>query len=230
MKEQEAQQLLTQAKEQLKFLKQLGVSWFWSSAPKQEGKKSLLTALRQQVLNCQQCPLAQSRTNVVFGSGSTDAKLMFVGEAPGYYEDQQGIPFVGAAGHLLDKILKAINISRDQVFIGNILKCRPPNNRDPIPDEIEQCQGYLIKQIEIIKPKLICTLGRFAAQTLLNTTIPITSLRGKFWDYHGIKLIATYHPAFLLRNPNQKREVWEDMKMVRDYLKQCKAEVNEDIR
>jgi uracil-DNA glycosylase family 4 len=215
----ELQQLLSQAKEHLKFLKQIGVDWYWNKSRKQDDKKIAMEALRQQVLNCHRCPLAQSRTNVVFGSGNIDAELMFVGEAPGYYEDQQGIPFVGAAGRLLDKILKAINLNRGQVFIGNILKCRPPENRDPLPAEIEQCHDYLLRQIELIKPKIICALGRFAAQTLLGSKIPISQLRGKFWDYQDIKLVATYHPAYLLRNPGQKRDVWEDMKMIRDFLR-----------
>lgn len=216
----EAQQLISHLKEHLKLLNQLGITWFWSSPSKKEDKNSVLESLKQQVLKCRRCSLAQSRTHVVFGSGNSDAELMLVGEAPGYYEDQQGIPFVGAAGQLLDRILKAINLSREKIYIGNILKCRPPKNRNPLPSEIEQCLAYLLQQIEIIKPKLICALGRFAAQTLLKSTIPITQLRGKFWDYHDIKLIATYHPAYLLRNPGQKRDVWEDMKMVRDFLKQ----------
>lgn len=219
MRNDELQQLLIQAKEHLKFLKQIGVDWYWHNSRKQEDKNTAMEALRQQVLNCHRCPLSQSRTNVVFGSGDLDAELMFVGEAPGYYEDQQGIPFVGAAGQLLDKILKAINLNRGQVFIGNILKCRPPENRDPLPAEIEQCHDYLLRQIELIKPKIICALGRFAAQTLLDSTMPISRLRGKFWDYQGIKLIATYHPAYLLRNPGQKGDVWEDIKMIRDFLK-----------
>jgi DNA polymerase len=219
VKNNELQQLLSQAKYHLKFLKQIGVNWYCNKYNNKEDKKTTMEALQQQVFNCNRCPLAQSRTNVVFGSGSLDAELMLVGEAPGYYEDQQGIPFVGAAGKLLDRILKAINLSRGQVFIGNILKCRPPENRDPLPSEIEQCYDYLLHQIELIQPKIICTLGRIAAQTLLDTKIPISRLRGKLWDYKGIKLIATYHPAYLLRNPGQKRDVWEDMKMIRDFLK-----------
>jgi DNA polymerase len=156
----------------------------------------------------------------VFGTGNPQAKLVFVGEAPGRDEDLQGEPFVGQAGQLLNKIIQAIQLSREQVYIGNIIKCRPPENRNPEPDEIMACEPFLIKQLQVIRPKLICALGAFAAQTLLKTEEKISSLRGKFHEYQGIPLMPTYHPAYLLRNPNRKREVWEDMKKIkREYDK-----------
>jgi DNA polymerase len=156
----------------------------------------------------------------VFGTGNPQAKLVFVGEAPGRDEDLQGEPFVGLAGQLLNKIIQAIQLSREQVYIGNIIKCRPPENRNPEPDEIMACEPFLIKQLQVIRPKLICALGAFAAQTLLKTEEKISSLRGKFHEYQGIPLMPTYHPAYLLRNPNRKREVWEDMKKIkREYDK-----------
>jgi DNA polymerase len=156
----------------------------------------------------------------VFGTGNPQAKLVFVGEAPGRDEDLQGEPFVGLAGQLLNKIIQAIQLGREQVYIGNIIKCRPPENRNPEPDEIMACEPFLIKQLQVIRPKLICALGAFAAQTLLKTEEKISSLRGKFHEYQGIPLMPTYHPAYLLRNPNRKREVWEDMKKIkREYDK-----------
>jgi uracil-DNA glycosylase family 4 len=170
--------------------------------------------------DCRRCKLHANRTQIVFGTGNPRAKLLFVGEAPGREEDLQGEPFVGQAGQLLNKIIQAIQLSREQVYIGNIIKCRPPENRNPEPDEIMACEPFLIKQIQVIRPKLICALGTFAAQTLLKTEEKISSLRGKFHEYQGIPLMPTYHPAYLLRNPNRKREVWEDMKKIkREYDK-----------
>ncbi|MCP4269245.1 MAG: uracil-DNA glycosylase, partial [Candidatus Brocadiaceae bacterium] len=153
------------------------------------------------------------------GTGNPDADLMLVGEARGYNEDAQGEPFVGKAGQLLPTIIEAIDLARSDVYIANILKCRPPENRNPNPNEIVFCSPHLIKQIEIIRPKIICALGTFAAQTLLDTKDSIGKLRGKFFEYQGTKLLSTYHPAYLLRNPNDKKKVWEDIKKVRDYLK-----------
>ncbi|MFQ5953013.1 MAG: uracil-DNA glycosylase [Candidatus Omnitrophota bacterium] len=170
--------------------------------------------LEKIVLECHRCPLAHTRTNVVFGEGNPKADLMFIGEAPGGEEDRQGRPFVGRAGQLLTKIIESIGLKREDVYIANILKCRPPGNRNPLPTEIATCSPYLERQIELIKPKVICALGKFAAQTLLNTETPISRLRGKFYDYHGTKLMPTYHPAYLLRNPGGKKDVWEDMKQV----------------
>ena len=179
-----------------------------------------LKKLEEQVKKCTKCELCNDRTNVVFGTGNPDADLMFVGEAPGYYEDVQGEPFVGRAGQLLTKIIESIDLARSDVYIANILKCRPPGNRNPNPNEIVLCSPHLIKQIEIIRPKIICALGTFAAQTLLDTKEPIGKLRGKFFEYQGTKFLATYHPAYLLRNPNDKKKVWSDIKKVRDYLKE----------
>jgi DNA polymerase len=139
---------------------------------------------------------------------------MFIGEAPGYYEDQQGEPFVGEAGELLTRIIQAIGLRREDVYIANIIKCRPPNNRDPEPDEIAQCEPFLLRQLEVIQPKIICALGRFAAQTLLKSNTAISRLRGKFYEYHGIKVMPTFHPAYLLRHPEDKRLVWQDMQMI----------------
>ena len=173
-----------------------------------------LKTLEKRVLACSSCSLAETRTNVVFGEGNPRADLMFVGEAPGGDEDKQGRPFVGRAGQLLTKIIESIGLKREDVFIGNILKCRPPGNRNPLPSEIATCSPQLLEQIELIRPKVICDLGKFAAQTLLNTETPISKLRGKFYDYHGIKLMPTYHPAYLLRNSSGKKDVWEDMQMI----------------
>jgi len=148
----------------------------------------------------------------VFGAGNPQARLVFVGEGPGFDEDRQGQPFVGAAGQLLTRIIEAMTLTREQVYICNIIKCRPPGNRDPETDEIQACSPFLTRQLKAIAPDFIVALGSFAARTLLETTVPISKLRGRFHDYKGVKLLPTYHPAFLLRNPDKKREVWEDMK------------------
>ncbi len=178
-----------------------------------------LAALRTHIGVCTRCKLHQlGRTQVVFGVGNPDADLMFVGEAPGRDEDVQGIPFVGRAGQLLTKIIEAIGLTREDVYIANVIKCRPPENRNPEPDEVETCEPFLFQQIDIIKPKVIVALGKFGAQTLLRTLDPISRLRGRVYDYRGAKLIPTFHPAYLLRNPSSKREVWEDMKLVRSLL------------
>lgn len=168
--------------------------------------------------DCQRCQLASARNNIVFGAGHPQAKLVFVGEGPGFEEDQQGLPFVGPAGQLLTRIIEAIQLSRDQVYICNVIKCRPPRNRNPEPDEIKACFSFLERQLTAINPDFIVALGTFAAQTLLGTNTPISRLRKRFHDYNGIKVLPTYHPAYLLRNPDKKREVWEDMKMLmREY-------------
>lgn len=182
-----------------------------------------LEPLAGQVSKCRKCPLGMTRKNAVFGSGSPKAGLVFVGEAPGHDEDIQGLPFVGRAGQLLTKIIESIGYDRNDVYICNILKCRPPQNRNPLPDEIFKCQGYLMNQLNIIKPKLICTLGKFASQTLLKSDTPISRLRGNLYDYHGTKLIPTFHPAYLLRNPGEKRLVWEDMKKIKRFLEGDRA-------
>ena len=171
--------------------------------------------LRAAVESCQGCPLCESRSKVVFGSGSENARLVFVGEAPGAEEDRQGLPFVGRAGQKLTQIIEAIGLSRQDVYIANVLKCRPPGNRNPLPDEIKACEPYLIAQLRLIKPRVICALGTFAAQTLLRTNQSISRMRGRFKTYQGIKLMPTYHTAFILRNPKLKRQVWEDVHNIR---------------
>lgn len=168
---------------------------------------------------CMRCKLCSlGRSQIVFGVGNPKARLMFVGEAPGEEEDKRGEPFVGRAGQLLTKIIEAIGLSREQVYIANVIKCRPPENRNPEPDEVAACEPYLFRQIDVIGPSVIVPLGKFAAQCLLKTTDPITRLRGRRFDYRGTTLIPTFHPAYLLRNPSAKREVWEDMKLVRAIL------------
>ncbi|MCL2761345.1 MAG: uracil-DNA glycosylase [Desulfuromonadales bacterium] len=177
-----------------------------------------LEEIREDLGDCRRCALAEGRKNIVFGTGSPSASLVFVGEAPGRDEDIQGKPFVGEAGQLLTKIIKAMGFSRDDVYICNVLKCRPPYNRNPLQSEIEQCHDFMLRQVKAISPKVIVALGTFAAQTLLNTKAPISRLRGKFHDYHGMALMPTFHPAFLLRNPEKKREVWDDVKQVMSAL------------
>jgi uracil-DNA glycosylase len=178
-----------------------------------------LIAVRTEIGDCTRCKLhAQGRTQIVFGVGNPDADLMFVGEAPGADEDRQGIPFVGRAGQLLTKIIEAIDLKRDDVYIANVIKCRPPGNRNPEQDEVETCEPFLFQQIDIIGPKVIVALGTFAARALLRTLDPISRLRGRVYDYRGAKLVPTFHPAYLLRNPASKRETWEDMKLVRNLL------------
>lgn len=175
-----------------------------------------LSVFEDQIRDCDKCRnLSKTRTQIVFGYGNPEADIVVVGEAPGADEDIQGKPFVGRAGKLLTDILKAIKIEREEVFICNILKCRPPENRNPLPDEITNCEPYLYKQLEMIKPKLILALGTFAAQTLLRTKEPLGRLRGKFHVYNGIKMMVTYHPAALLRNPNWKKPTWEDVQLFR---------------
>ena len=173
-----------------------------------------LDAFREEICTCTRCPLGATRNQFVFGSGDPNAGIMFVGEAPGADEDQSGLPFVGAAGQLLTKIIEAMGLSREEVYICNILKCRPPGNRDPQPEEIAQCEPYLKRQIDLVQPRVLCTLGRFAAQTLLRSDLTMGRLRQSEHRYEGIPLVATYHPAALLRNPQWKRPTWEDIKKV----------------
>ncbi len=164
--------------------------------------------------DCRRCGLAASRTKLVYGVGNPNARLVLVGEAPGREEDLQGQPFVGEAGKLLDKILQAMGMHRDEVYICNVLKCRPPNNRDPQPEEVATCEAFLVRQLAAIRPQVIIGLGRFAVHSLLKTNVPISRLRGEWQSYQGIALMPTYHPAYLLRNPEGKRDVWDDMKQV----------------
>jgi len=178
-----------------------------------------LSDFNAEICHCQKCPLGKTRTNFVFGVGDPKANLMLVGEAPGEQEDLQGEPFVGRAGKLLDKILKAIGKNRDNdVYIANVIKCRPLNNRDPLPSEVEKCEPYLQRQIDLVKPKLIVALGRVAGKTLLKQDIPLKDMRGQTYDYSGTPLRVTYHPAALLRNPGLKAPAWDDFKLIRDFV------------
>lgn len=177
-----------------------------------------LEDIRSDMGDCKRCDLSALRSNLVFGEGNPEADLVFAGEAPGADEDMQGRPFVGRAGQLLTRIIEAMGLKREDVYICNILKCRPPGNRNPKPEEIEKCEPFLIRQIESIKPKAICALGTFAAKTLLKTDAPISMLRGRFHLYHDIQLMPTYHPAYLLRNPGAKKLVWQDMQMIMEEM------------
>ena len=183
-------------------------------------KEKMLERVHNEMAGCQLCPLGKTRKKLVFGAGNPDARIVFVGEAPGADEDEQGLPFVGRAGQLLtDIIVKGMKLERKNVYICNILKCRPPNNRNPLPEEINKCEPFLKRQLQIISPEIICALGTFAAKTLLKTDIPISALRGRFHVYEGIKLMPTYHPAYLLRNPSAKKQVWEDVQMIMKEVK-----------
>ncbi len=197
----------------------LGTLKRWS-APDTPAKpvSETLDDIRDHLGDCQRCRLSSGRTHIVFGQGNPEARLVFVGEGPGADEDRQGLAFVGAAGQLLTKIITAMNLTREEVYICNVIKCRPPGNRNPEADEIESCRPFLERQLTAIDPEVICTLGSFAAQTLLGTTAPISRLRGRFHTYNGIKLMPTYHPAYLLRNPDQKRAVWEDVQKIMTLL------------
>ncbi len=207
--------ILKSIRSYLEMEKESGISeYLFTSKP----KDARLSLVKNIVSHCQKCPLGKMRKNIVFGSGNINAKLMFVGEAPGHEEDIQGMPFVGEAGALLTKIIEAMAIKRDDVYICNILKCRPPQNRNPLPAEISTCIDYLYSQIDAIKPRVICGLGKFASQTLLNTKMPISKLRGNWHEYRGMKFMPTYHPAYLLRNPGDKKLVWEDMKKIMNEL------------
>jgi uracil-DNA glycosylase family 4 len=181
-------------------------------------KLATLAEIASTVAGCRRCPLYATATNPVPGDGSPDADFMIVGEAPGANEDQQGIPFVGQAGQLLNKIIGAIDLKREDVFIANVLKHRPPGNRNPLPEEVTACSPYLVRQIELIRPKVILALGTFAAQTLLETKLTIGKLRGQVHRYYGVPLVVTYHPAALLRNPAWKRPTWEDVQLARRIL------------
>jgi DNA polymerase len=177
-------------------------------------KQLVLQSVRERLGDCQRCKLHAHRTHIVFGTGNPAARLVFVGEGPGEDEDRQAEPFVGKAGQLLNKMIQAMGLKREEVYIANIVKCRPPNNRNPEPDEISSCEPFLIEQLGVIQPVIICALGNFAAQTLLRTRVKISQLRGKFHDYQGIKVMPTFHPAYLLRNPHDKKLVWQDLQKV----------------
>ena len=221
---------LDQMKASLEFLAESGVTGFdcsqqalermdqWTQWGGSAQQSETLDDIQLDLGDCQRCGLSKTRTHIVFGEGNPDARLVFVGEGPGYDEDIQGRPFVGAAGQLLTKIIQAMGLERTDVYICNIIKCRPPKNRNPMPDEIDTCSPFLERQITAIQPEVICALGKFAAQMLLNTQEPISRLRGRFHDYHGIPLMPTFHPAYLLRNPDGKRATWEDVQQVMEKL------------
>ncbi|MCQ4573937.1 MAG: uracil-DNA glycosylase [Candidatus Brocadiales bacterium] len=192
---------------------------------KEDDRVRNLAILEEDAATCIKCRLSESRTNVVFGTGNVFAALMFIGEGPGYEEDRQGLPFVGRAGQLLTKIIEAIKLTREDVYIANMVKCRPPDNRTPRQDEVSICStSYLKHQIALIRPKVICALGNAAIQYLLDTKKGVTTLRGQFHDYDGIKLMPTFHPAYLLRNPGEKGKCWQDMKKVRALLDELETD------
>jgi DNA polymerase len=217
----ELREALGAARSQLEYQRDLGFSELTLPAqpmPAVSAGKAL-AEVRARLGDCQRCALSRTRNSLVFGVGNPSARLVLVGEAPGREEDERGEPFVGEAGRLLDRILFAMGLQRDEVYICNVLKCRPPNNRDPEPEEVITCEPFLVQQLAAIRPQLIVALGRFAIQTLLQTKVPIGKLRGCWQEYQGIPLMPTYHPAYLLRNPHGKREVWADMKQVMGRLR-----------
>ncbi len=183
-----------------------------------EERLALLESCSSEAQGCTACRLATTRQKVVFGSGDPQARLLFIGEGPGAEEDKQGLPFVGRAGELLTKIIEAIGLRREDVYIANVVKCRPPGNRDPEPDEVVACRGFLERQIDLVQPRVLVVLGRIAAHTLLGNDTPISKMRGKWYEIRGLPAMVTFHPAALLRNPALKRSVWEDMQLVRDRL------------
>jgi DNA polymerase len=218
-------EILETLKIHFEYRKSCGINYFQkpeeqkSSLP--EDNQSLLDQVLEEIGDCKRCKLHPMRKNIVFGVGNSNARLMFVGEAPGAEEDDQGMPFVGKAGQLLTKIIEAIDLKRSDVYIANIIKCRPPSNRTPDEDEITTCIPFLKKQIEIIDPEIVCTLGNIATRSLLDTDMGITQLRGRFHERSGLKVMPTYHPSYLLRDQSKKRETWEDMKKVKkEYFKE----------
>jgi len=221
--DQKVLEIIADLKSYLEYLRGMGIEALPATGRESEDSHSNLTLqtleeVRKELGDCRRCKLYRTRRTIVFGEGNEKARLMLIGEGPGYDEDVQGRPFVGKAGQLLTKIIQSIHLEREEVYIANIIKCRPPQNRNPEPDEIESCYPFLLKQIQTIQPKVICALGTFAAQTLLNTNAKITALRGRVFDFTGIKVFPTYHPAFLLRNPERKREVWEDVKQISEWM------------
>jgi DNA polymerase len=209
--------LSKQLKEEVEYIHNTQISSEKKNTINENMEIGELEKFHQQIKNCKLCELGATRTNFVFGSGNPEAKIIFVGEAPGRDEDLQGKPFVGRAGQLLTMMLRAIGLKRDDVFIANVLKCRPPNNRDPKPDEIDKCEPYLLKQIEIISPSVIVALGRFSAASLLRTNAALGEMRKMDHTYNDVPLIVTYHPAALLRNPQWKKSAWEDLKKIATY-------------
>jgi DNA polymerase len=216
--DKQIQEVVFSLRSYLESLKGMGIDSLPLSTEKREQRNQSLEEVRKALGDCRRCKLHRTRRTLVFGEGNKKAKLMIIGEGPGFEEDVQGKPFVGKAGQLLTNILLSIHLQREEVYITNIIKCRPPQNRNPEPDEIQSCNPFLLRQIQAIQPRIICALGTFAAQTLLKTDAKITSLRGKFYEFEGIKVFPTYHPAYLLRNPERKREVWEDMKQISKWM------------
>lgn len=211
--EKRAEKFLANIEENLNFFSHLGIEYIEHNPPS--------LSLKERILGCKKCPLAQGRTRAVPGDGSLDTRLMFVGEAPGHDEDIQGIPFVGRAGQLLTKIINAMDFEREEVYITNILKCRPPKNRNPHRDEIDKCKAYLLEQIEMIRPEVIVTLGKVAADFFIQNKVGMTALRGNFYDFGQLKIMPTFHPSYLIRNEGDRkirRMVWEDMKKVMAFL------------
>jgi uracil-DNA glycosylase len=207
--------IIAQIREYLELYQALGTQGMFGVHQRPQVPMVLtLDQLADDLKDCQRCKLHNGRTHVVFGAGNPQAALVFIGEAPGEQEDLQGQPFIGPAGELLTKIIEAIGLRREEVYLTSVIKCRPPDNRNPEPDELATCAPFLHHQLQLIQPKIICALGAYAAQTLLQTTDTISQLRGRFHDYHGIKLMPTYHPAYLLRKPTEKRLVWQDMQLV----------------
>jgi len=212
------------ARELLEYFRDLGVDEVFLAAPSSSAPAAVagsmrdLPALQKFLEGCPRCKLSKSRTNIVFGQGNPKADLMFVGEAPGREEDEQGLAFVGRAGGLLTKIIEAMGKKREDVWICNVLKCRPPNNRNPEADEVAACMPFLDEQIRLVSPRVIVTLGTYSAQAVLGTDEPIGRLRGRWQSARGVKVMPTFHPAFLLRSPERKKDVWEDMKKVMEFL------------
>ncbi len=223
--------------EYLKFLKEIGIDELpridikHIKQPEQNiSIEKEFERMSKQVAMCKACSLHTSRNNTVFGEGNPHTDLMFIGEAPGGDEDKQGRPFVGKAGQLLTRIINAIGLEREDVYIANVIKCRPPFNRDPEPEEISACWHFIEKQIELINPLVICTLGRISTKTILMTTEGISKLRGRFGQYKGIKVMPTFHPSYLLRNPGAKKQVWEDMKKIMAYLSEHSQVLGEKVK
>ncbi|MFH1046560.1 MAG: uracil-DNA glycosylase [Candidatus Omnitrophota bacterium] len=215
----ELRQIIRSIKTYMESEKLFGVEDFYHESAETVKESPSLTALERDVANCKLCPLHKTRKNPVFGQGNTKARLVFVGEAPGRDEDAQGLPFVGRAGELLTNIIKAMGLKRSDVYICNVLKCRPPENRQPLPEEIAACRQYLEQQLAFIQPQVVCCLGKFACLVMLGEETPITKLRGKFYERAGMKVMPTFHPAYLLRNPEAKKLVWKDMQQIMKELK-----------
>ncbi|MBI5207379.1 MAG: uracil-DNA glycosylase [Candidatus Firestonebacteria bacterium] len=207
----------------IEMINEMGIPAIYEDTSKyNNNREEIIIKLNTEIKNCVKCGLHKTRTNAVPGEGDINAKLVFIGEAPGEEEDKEALPFIGAAGQLLSKIINAMGLKREDVYICNVLKCRPPENRNPENDEILACESYLHKQLEIIKPEVICTLGNFACHVLLHTEKNITSLRGKIYTYYGIKVIPTLHPAACLYNPANKKLVWEDIQKIMKIFRRIK--------